>query len=167
MRSFFDWSSRDCWVSWDLRSLFSASDTGFRFVLKIRIIFLQLCYRAMKVSDDLSLLCNYLVFCVDFAERFGSRERVYWLLWDKSTVVDTAQPGWRGLNSSSSQGNKPGKVNWKTGMRQGVSATRRFSLVDSRSCPIIPMIVSLVISICSGFNYGSSIKFTSPVLTIE
>lgn len=31
----------------------------------------------------------------------------HWLLWDKSTVVDTAQPGWRGLNSSSSQVNKP------------------------------------------------------------
>ena len=85
---------------------------------------------------------------VDCADSFESRvdffiifsAKLYWLLWDKSTVVDTAQPGWRGLNSSSSQGNKPGKVNWKTGMRQGVSATRRFSLVDSRSCPIIPMI---------------------------
>ena len=31
----------------------------------------------------------------------------YWLLWDKSTVVDTAQPGWRGVNSSSKQVNKP------------------------------------------------------------
>ena len=44
---------------------------------------------------------------IDGFGKQGSEPRQYWLLWDKSTVVDTAQPGWRGLNSSSSQVNKP------------------------------------------------------------
>ena len=38
----------------------------------------------------------------------------HWLLWDKSTLVNIAQPGWRGVDSSSSQVNKPAEGQCKS-----------------------------------------------------